>query len=266
MEPLLHVRNCSFAYEEGEFELHSVSIDVQRGEMLGIVGPNGSGKSTLLRIMSGFLLPKVGTVQLGGRDLHRFGRRALARQVAFLPQNPGPSFELTVREVVEMGRYPHQGPFGFCTEADIAIIARSLSETDSQGLADRYFSTLSGGEQQRVLVASILAQQPGLMLLDEPTASLDIHHKSQLLDLLRALSRKQIGVVVVTHDLNAAGQFCDRLALLSGGRLVRTGSPQEVLCEDLLSEVYHAPLRVIEHPAAAAPMVIAPGKEAHEPG
>jgi len=264
MAPLLDVRNCSFAYEEGRFELTGISMQAVGGEMLGIVGPNGSGKSTLLRIMNGSLTPLGGDVRLRGANIHSMPRKLRAREVAFLPQGTSPSFGFRVREVVGMGRYPHQGPFGFFARKDLDIIAQSLHETGCSGLADRYFSTLSGGEQQSVMVASILAQDPRLMLLDEPTASLDIHHQAQILDLLWSLSRKGIGVVVVTHDLNAAGQFCDRLALLNRGRLIETGSPAEVLREGLLCETYQTPVSVIEHPITATPIVVVPGKEAHE--
>ena len=264
MGELLSVRDCWFAYEEGGFELRSVTVAVNEGEMLGIVGPNGSGKSTLLRIMAGLLGPQKGAVEVRGRPLDTIRRTLLARELAFLPQAPAAPFEFSVREVVGMGRYPYQGPFGFLTGADMAIIERSLRETDTLGLTDRYFGTLSGGEKQRALVASILAQQPSVMLLDEPTASLDIHHQSEVLDLLWSFSRRGIGVVAVTHDLNGAGQFCDRLVLLDSGSVVSTGTPSEVLREEVLSQTYRARLRVVEHPAMGTPLVIAPGKQAHE--
>ena len=237
MTVLMTVRDCCFSYGEGRFRLSEVDLDIAAGEMLGIVGPNGSGKSTLLRLMSGLIKPDSGRIALRGTVLREVGRKELATELALLPQTPPSSFEFTVREVVSMGRYPYQGAFGFLTETDEKIVETALCETGSYELAERYFSTLSGGERQSVLVASILAQQPSLMLLDEPTASLDIHHRSEVMDLLWSLARRTMGVVVVTHDLNAAGQFCDRLALLSEGGLVRTGSPNEVLDEELLSEV-----------------------------
>ncbi len=262
-EALLSVRDCSFEYGEAEFRLQHVSVDALAGEMLGIVGPNGSGKSTLLRLMSTFLRPASGTVELHGRDIRSFDRRELAREMAFLPQTPSPSFEFTVREVVAMGRYPHQGVFGFMSRRDSEIVSRALVETDVAGLAGRYFSTLSGGEKQRVLIASVLAQQPRVMLLDEPTASLDIHHRSGVFDLLWSLSRKGMAVVIVTHELNAASQFCDRLVLLAEGKLVQAGDPASVVREELLSEVYRSRLRVIEHPVTSMPMVLVLGREAH---
>ena len=262
-EALLSVRDCSFRYGHGEFELEGVSLEVRPGEVLGIVGPNGSGKSTLLRLMSGILAPAGGLVLLEGEGVRSVSRRRLARRLAFLPQSPEAPFRYSVREVVAMGRFPYQGAFGFLTEHDIEVVERALTDTDSASLGDRDFSTLSGGEKQRVLIAGILAQEPAVMLLDEPTAALDIHHCCEVMDLLWGLSRRGIGVAVVTHDLNTAGQFCDRLTLLSRGRVVRGGSPAEVLEEGLLCSTYGSQVRVVANPFTALPMVTVLGKAAH---
>lgn len=264
MDVVLSVHDCCFSYGEGDFQLQNISLAVRGGQMLGLVGPNGSGKSTLLRLMAGVLRPQQGHAEVVGRPIGSFHRLELAREVAFLPQNPSPSFEITVREVVALGRYPYQGALGLLSETDEQVILQSLAETDCAYLADRYFSNLSGGEKQRVLVASILAQQPRIMLLDEPTASLDIHHKSGVFDVLWSLSRKGIAVVVVTHDLNTASSFCDTLALLRKGELVETGPPGRVIREDLLAEVYQTALRVVEHPITSAPLVLVLGKRTHE--
>jgi iron complex transport system ATP-binding protein len=264
MEPLLSLRNCSFSYEEGAFSLQDVSLGTDGGELLGIVGPNGSGKSTLMRLMSGYYTPDEGDVTLRGRSLSDLDTREAARELAFLPQSAPPTFEYDVREVVAMGRYPYLGPFGFPGEDDRRAVRQALEETHATELADRSFGTLSGGEKQQVMVASVLAQEPELMLLDEPAASLDIHHQSELMDLLWSLSQEGPGVVIVTHDLNAAALFCDRLALLSEGRLLRTGVPAEVMDEDLLSEVYETELRVMRNPVTDTPMVIVPGRRAHD--
>jgi len=260
---LICVRDCSFRYGRGEFELSNVSLEASAGEVLGIVGPNGSGKSTLLRLMSGILTPAAGDVLLEGTPVRSFGRRRLAERLAFLPQNPEASFRFSVREVVAMGRFPYQGAFGFLTERDIAVVERALCETDTEMLGGRDFSTLSGGEKQRVLIAGILAQEPSVMLLDEPTAALDIHHCCEVMDLLWGLSRRGIAVVVVTHDLNTASQFCDRLVLLSGGRLVRSGTPGDVLEEELLCATYGAQVRVLQNPFTSCPMVTVLGSAAH---
>ena len=260
---LLSVRDCSFRYGRGEFELNGVSLDAQPGEVLGIVGPNGSGKSTLLRLMSGILAPVDGDVLLEGVPVRSISRRRLAARLAFLPQSPEAPFRFSVREVVAMGRFPYQGAFGFLSENDVAVVERVLAETDAEALGERDFSTLSGGEKQRVLIAGILAQEPAVMLLDEPTAALDIHHCCEVMDLLWELSRKGIAVAVVTHDLNAAGQFCDRLVLLSRGRLVRSGTPAQVLEEELLCATYGSQVRVLANPVTSCPMVTVMGKAAH---
>lgn len=260
METVLSVHDCAFSYGDGEFRLAGVNLEVRAGEMLGIVGPNGSGKSTLLRLMAGILRASAGQVRVGGRPVREVPRRELAREVAFLPQSPASSFEFTVREVVALGRHPYQGAFGLLSERDRDVVDEVLGETEAAPLADRYFSTLSGGEKQRVLVASVLAQEPRIMLLDEPGAALDVHHKSHVLDLLWSLSRRDMAVVVVTHDLNAAGRFCDRLALLREGSLVEAGPPRQVMREDMLSQAYETPVRVVEHPITSQPMVLVLGR------
>jgi iron complex transport system ATP-binding protein len=263
---LLSVQDCTFRYEDGGFCLQRVALDVDAGEVVGIVGPNGSGKSTLLRLMGGLLKPHGGQVTLAGASIQSFARRSLARRLAFLPQDPETTFRFAVREVVAMGRYPYQRALGFLAAHDIEVVEQALAETDSAALGHRRFFTLSGGEKQRVLIAGVLAQEPSVMLLDEPTAALDIHHRSEILDLLWRLSRQDIAVVVVTHDLNAASQFCDRLVVLSQGEVARSGSPGRVMDEELLSAVYKADVRVVPNPVTATPMAIVPGKVAHELG
>jgi len=260
---VLDVVNCSYSYPGGDFCLRDVSVGVNAGEVLGIVGPNGSGKSTLLRLMSNFLRPDEGNITLDGKPLDSFSRRRLARSLAFLPERPETSFAFSARDVVAMGRYSHQGAFGFLRQSDMEVVERALEETGTAGLAGRTFFTLSGGEKQRVLVASVLAQEPSVMLLDEPTAALDIHHKAEVFDLLWTLSRKGMAVVVVTHDLNAAGQFCDRLVLLSEGRVIRSGPPADVMDRTLLADVYGAEVRVVRDPATSTSIVVVLGKTAH---
>jgi iron complex transport system ATP-binding protein len=263
--PLLSVQECCFAYPDDEgFRLECVSLEARAGEVLGVVGPNGSGKSTLLRLMAGLLRPERGAVLLSGQPVLGRRRKELARTLAFLPQDLETSFPFTVRDVVAMGRYPYQGTFGLLSSRDMEAVEAALRETATTSLARRRFSTLSGGEKQRVLIAGVLAQEPSVMLLDEPTAALDIHHAAEVFDLLRILSRKGIAVVAVTHDLNAAGQFCDRLVLLGAGRVARSGAPREVVDAQLLSQVYGADVRVVENPVTRTPMAIVPGGTAHD--
>ncbi len=257
----LSVQQCCFQYDDDDFQLHDISLQAREGTMLGIVGPNGSGKSTLLRLMAGILQPGEGTIRVSGRDLQNYRRRELARKIAFLPQNPESSFQYKVHEVVAQGRFPYQGAFGLLSDTDEQVVNNVLHETECDELADRYFSTLSGGEKQRVLVASVLAQEPDVMLLDEPSAALDIHHKSHIADLLWSLSRRNIAVVVVTHDLNMASQFCDRLALLSDGTLACAGPPSEVMDETLIGETYGTSVRIVPHPVTEHPMVLVLGRK-----
>jgi iron complex transport system ATP-binding protein len=265
-DAFLTLGNCCFAYPGADFRLDDVSVGADRGEVLGVVGPNGSGKSTLLRLMSGFLRPDAGQVLLEGVPVRSLSRRSLAQKMAFLPQAVEPAFGFAVREVVAMGRYPYQGAFGFTSRSDMVVVERALEQTEATSLAARSFLTLSGGEKQRVLVASILAQEPAVMLLDEPTAALDMHHAAQVFDLLQRLSRQRIAVVIVTHDLNSAARFCDRLVLLSKGRAVRSGTPVQVMDQDLLCSVYQAQVRVVDNPVTSAPMAIVLGRGVHEAG
>ncbi len=262
-EPLLALRDCRFRYEEAGFRLRDVSLEVGAGSVVGVVGPNGSGKSTLLRLAAGLLRPDAGEALIGGHRAHELGRRRVARMLAFLPQQTRAAFGFTARQVVEMGRFPHQRGLGFMGAADVRAVRTALERTGSGGLADRRFSTLSGGEKQRVLIASILAQEPSVMLLDEPAAALDVHHQAEVLDLLWDLSRTGIAVLLVTHDLNAAARFCERLVLLCEGAVARAGTPDQVLEQELLAEVYGADVRVCRNPVTGTPMVTVPGRRAH---
>ena len=252
----LESQRVSFAYEPEAPVLTDADVRVTGGEVMGVIGPNGSGKSTLLRLLCGFLQPARGTVLLDGRPLSALHNRERARILAFLPQTVAPAFTLTAAEVVILGRYPHLGPLGTPSGRDREIVLRCMRETETEHLRHRDFGTLSGGERQRVLLASILAQEPDLLLLDEPTAALDIHHQAGIFALLRGLARNGYGVAVVTHDLNVAGQFCDRLVLMSSrARIVAQGAPPEVLTPDLLSEAYESSIVVTEHPITGTPLV-----------
>ena len=255
--------NVNFGYHPQRAVLRDVSLTVSSGTMTGIVGPNGSGKSTLLRLLSGLIRPEAGVVELDGAALSGMDRQRIARRIAFMPQMVAPMFGFTVREVVALGRYAHLGAFGFLKQRDVEAVEKALVETDAVVFGDRAFMELSGGERQRVLVASVLAQEPEIMLLDEPTASLDIHHQVAIFGLLSRLARSGIAVAVVTHDLNLAGQFCGRLAILGDGRIVREGTCDEVIDEALLEEVYRTRLAVERNPVTGRPLVVILGEEDH---
>jgi iron complex transport system ATP-binding protein len=228
-----------------------VSLAVERGSFTGLLGPNGCGKTTLLKMMAGVLRPASGTVTLAGRALADMPRRIAARHVAVVPQDTHPAFDYTALEIVLMGRHPHLGATQLEGPSDLAIAHESLASTGTLHLADRPFTSLSGGERQRVVIASALAQQPDVLLLDEPTASLDLGYQLEVAALLRRLSREHdVTMVMATHDLNLAASMCDALALLRQGRLLRHGPTADVLTGTAVRQLYDVEADVRFHEAS----------------
>lgn len=229
---------------DGRRVLDGVTLEVRPGEVLALVGPNGAGKSTLLAVLSGELRPDSGSVTLDGRPLADFAPRELARRRAMLTQDNALSFPFRVREVLEMGRSPWiRTPQ---QDDDGRALAEAAARADVQHLLDRRFTELSGGERARVSLARVLAQDAGIVLLDEPTAALDLRHQEEVLAVARHLASAGRAVVVVLHDLSLAGAVADRVGLLDGGRLVALGSPREVLTASALSAVYDVDVEVLE--------------------
>jgi iron complex transport system ATP-binding protein len=224
--------------------LDGVSMSVPTGSFYAVLGPNGSGKSTLMRALLGGIAPEAGSVTVGGRDVAIWGRREFARTVGVVTQSEAVAFPVTVRELVEMGRYPHLGALGVLGPADDDAVWRALERCDATQLQDRDVGTLSGGEFQRVRVARALAQDPLALVLDEPTASLDVRHEMEILGLLRDSAARGMTVVLITHHLDAAARFADRMLLMDEGRVAAEGSPEEVLREETLRDVYHWPMSV----------------------
>ncbi|MET9606716.1 ABC transporter ATP-binding protein [Streptomyces sp. NPDC006512] len=244
---------------DGKALVDGVSLRIAPGEVVGLVGPNGAGKSTLLRTFYRALRPTSGRVLLDGEDVWRMPGKRLARRLAAVLQETSGDFELTVYDVVAMGRTPHKRAFAGDDADDRDVITRSLEELHVGALAHAPFDRLSGGEKQRVLIARALAQRTGTMVLDEPTNHLDLRHQ---LDALRLVRRLGVTAVVALHDLNLAAAFCDRICVMAGGRVVVTGSPGEVLTAPLLSEVYEVEAEVIEHPRTGVPFVsVLPDRE-----
>ena len=238
--------------------LHSVSAGVQAGEFVALLGPNGCGKSTLLRVLSGVLRPRSGMVSLGGRNLTEWTATERARRVGFAPQSETAAFDFSVRDMVLMGRYPHRQKFQSETAKDYEIVAQALADADISHLADRPVTELSGGEHRRVLLARALAQQTPLLLLDEPTAHLDITHQAELMLLTRRLmTERGIGVMAALHDLNQAAEYCNRLILMRGGEIVAEGAPETVLTSENLRLVYHAEAEIGANPATGKPFIFA---------
>ncbi len=221
-----------------------ITLQLAAGEMVALLGPNGAGKSTVLRLASGVLTPTTGSVTLHGRPAATYSRKALARAVAVLPQDFSVQFAYTVQQVVELGRMPHLGSWNAMSSSDRAAVQRALSSTNTLTLADRVFNELSGGERQRVLLALAVAQESAIVLLDEPTAHLDVKHQIETLELLRVLNREQgVTVLAAMHDLNLAARYFPRLALLEG-TLLADGSPEVVLTREHLRRAYGADLLV----------------------
>ncbi|HSQ50099.1 MAG TPA: ABC transporter ATP-binding protein [Nitrospiraceae bacterium] len=268
--PAIEVEGLSFRYRmtEGrgrEWTLEKLAFHVAAGEILGIVGPNGSGKSSLLKILSGLLPVGEGDVLLGGRSLQKRSQTDIARLVAVVPQEYVQVFPFTVAETVLMGRFPHRTArwwslgIGDETANDLACAHQAMADTDIVSLADRLVSDLSGGERQRVVIARALAQEPKILLLDEPTAFLDLQHQIEICSILRRLKEERgLTVVLVSHDLNLASQYCDRILMLKAGALFRIGTPHEVIGVDALRAVYGCDVLIDCHPEAGVPRVTMP--------
>ena len=212
-----------------------VTLVVEPGSTLGLLGPNGSGKSSLIRLLAGLRFPRSGEVTLDGRSVVRLPRKELARRIAVVEQHATTDANVTVLEVVRLGRIPHRSPFSPWTREDDRIVEEALERVDLANRRDQLWHTLSGGERQRVQLARALAQQPTDLILDEPTNHLDIQHQ---LEILRLVASLPITTIVALHDLNLAAMFCDRLAVLDHGKLVAVGSPEDILTEHLIRQVF----------------------------
>jgi iron complex transport system ATP-binding protein len=252
----LAIDGVSFSYDGHTPILVNVSLAAGRGELVSIVGPNGSGKTTLLRVIDRILLPSSGTVSIGGVSLSRLSRLEIARRVAFVSQNGGVQFPFSVREIVLMGRAPHGRGSVFENGADRSIAEEMMQLTDIAHLADKPVTALSGGERQRVFIARALAQKPEILLLDEPNAHLDIAHQIEAFNIIRRLQAAAgLTVVSVSHDLNLASAYSDRIAMLACGSVVAAGSPAEVLTADRIREVFRTDVSVDLHPDGLTPRV-----------
>jgi iron complex transport system ATP-binding protein len=253
----LEAREITAGYDRSKDVLDAVSVAVETGQFVGLLGPNGSGKSTLLRVLTRVLPPRLGKVWLDGKEVERWTTLEIARRVAFVPQQESAAFDFTVREIVLMGRYPHRARFRGETAEDYALVAQALEETDALHLQDRPVTELSGGEHRRVLLARALAQQTPLLLLDEPTAHLDVTHQVALLSKVQTLCHEEgKGALAALHDLNQAAEFCDRLVLLCRGKVVAEGTPEEVLTPDNLRRAYDAEACIGPNPITGRPMIL----------
>jgi len=252
----LFMRNVSFSYFNG-LVLRDIDLNIGDGEMVGVIGPNGCGKTTLLKLACGVLSPVRGEVSLGGISLKKLSRKQVARHVAVVPQYFNIPFAFTVAEVVLLGRTPFISTISGETRRDHAMSALALGLAGINHLKNRYFNDLSGGERQKVILAMALAQEPKLLLLDEPTTHLDISHQVEILELVKSLNREQeVTVVAAMHDLNLAALFFERLVLLKEGAIFADGSPREVLTEDTIQDVFSASVKVSQHPVTSVPHIV----------
>ena len=255
MEPILKLNNISFKYEDKDV-LKNIDLDVNPGEILGILGPNGSGKSTLLRIMDGILTPQSGEILINGESYHGFKRSHLAREVAMVAQENHFRFSFSCIEVVLMGRFPHLKRMQFEDHNDLKIAIESLKATHALEFAERSIHDLSGGERQRVLIARALAQEPGVILLDEPTSFLDLKFKREVFKLIASLSKeKGLGVAIVSHAIDLVAQYCSKVVLLKNGSVYRTGDPDTVVTAENIEDVYECPVLVDRNPLSGRPRV-----------
>lgn len=252
---MLEARNTSYHIGEKRI-LDGVSLRLEAGEVLAVVGPNGAGKSTLLKLLSGDLHPTQGDVLLKGKPIKHYPMRELALQRAVMSQRAEVVFDFTAYEVVMMGRYPHHRFGTGVRDHDHEIVREALHKTETEHLSERLYPTLSGGEAARVTLARVLAQRTPLLLLDEPTATLDLRHQQIVLQIVRELAQAGAGIVMILHDLNLAAAGADQVVMLHEGRLYAQGSPREVLTAAQIEAVFHLPVVVTEHPRLDCPLIL----------
>jgi iron complex transport system ATP-binding protein len=252
----IKMNRVTFSYSNGAV-LRDVDLCVQKGEMVGLIGPNGAGKTTLIRLISGILDSRQGDIQLDGVDTKKLKRSAIAREVAVVPQQFNVPFAYKVEDVVMLGRTPFMKPWRDLSARDRDVIATTMDTVGIRHLEGRCFSELSGGERQKVVLAMALAQETGLLLLDEPTAHLDISHQVEILELLADMNEKgHLTIIAAMHDLNLASAYFRRLVLLKDGAVIADGSPGQVLTSSTIGSAYSVPVHIQPHPLTGVPQVV----------
>ena len=254
---MIQIQNLHLGYDS-KVILKDINLTIEENEFLGIIGPNGSGKTTLIRAMTRIIKPQSGRVLIGGRDINKIAPRNLARLVAVTSSDHDGEFDITVRDYVLLGRIPHRRPWQFLeTAKDKEIVEQAMDLTKVGPFKDRLLEELSAGERQLVFIARALAQEPKLLLLDEPTSHLDIAHQVKILDLIRRLNKEnKITVLIILHDLNLAGEYCDRIVLMDTGQVYKIGAPEEVLTYQNIERVYKTIVVVEKNPISAKPYVL----------
>jgi iron complex transport system ATP-binding protein len=247
-----------------------MELTVRQGEILGVIGPNGSGKSSLLKLLTKLVRPQEGTIHLLGAELGALSRESISRQVAYMPQDLSYDFPFSVLDMVLMGRFPYRrgglwNLVGWEGQEDLTAAEEAMVQTDVTHLANRMIATLSAGERQRVLLARALAQVPRVLMLDEPTAHLDLNHQLDVCQILQRVHEQlQMTVLLVSHDINLASQYCDRILVMKQGAVVCIGPPQDVIHPRVLTEVYGCQVLVDTHPDTGLPRVSLPGQDRHQ--
>ena len=255
MKAAIEVNNLVCQYDN-QTVVDGLSFSVRQGEFFIIIGPNGSGKSTLMNAMAGLVKTAQGEVKIKNKPLPAYSQKSLAQTIAIVRQQASVDFPFTVSQVVMMGRAPHQGLLGLEKEADVGAVKEALAFTDLQRLADRKIHQLSGGECQRVFIARAICQDPEIMLLDEPTAALDLAHQTRIMDLMEKLkNEKKTTIIMISHDINLASLYADNLLLLKEGRIVESGSPNKVLAYNVLEPAYGCNLLVDTNPVKSCPRI-----------
>ena len=261
---MIEARSVFFRYHR-DWVLQDVSFRIEKGEFIGVIGPNGSGKTSLLKILYRLLTPQQGEISYGEKGLRQMSREEIARRIAVVPQETHSLFPFRVLEIVLMGRSPYQGHLVFESKKDLEIAKRALEWTDTLPFAERPIDELSGGERKRVFIARALAQEPEVILLDEPTATLDIHHQIDFLQRILDLNRDRgLTIVMASHDINLASEFCDRLILLKAGKIDRTGTPKEVITKETIERVYGCKVWVDQNPTSHMPRISLVRKGIHD--
>lgn len=256
MTAMLKIEGLSAGYGD-LVVLDNINLEISRGEIVALIGPNGSGKSTLIRAASGIIPIIQGTIHAAGKDVGELSHMQRARQIAVVPQAISLPPAYTVREIVLLGRTPYLNFLGLTSKRDDEITERALNQVHAKELGNRRIGELSGGEQQRILLARAIAQSTPILLLDEPTTHLDLRYQEDLLGLVKKLAKSEnLSILMAVHDINLAARYADKIALLVGGRLAATGSPQHVITHENLSSAYQLPVQVIPHPFLDAPLVL----------
>ena len=252
---VIEAHNVTFSYNAKEI-IREVSLTLAQGEFLGIIGPNGAGKSTLLRLCARILKCQSGEILLFGKDINALNQKQIAEKIGFVPQETHFALNFSVEQIVSMGRYPYLKPFQPETRIDFEAVEQALQSTDLMELRKRPVNALSSGERQRVVIARALAQEPKILLLDEPTSHLDLNHQVKIMELLQKLNEQGKSIVIVNHDLNLASLYCQNLVLMHHGAIYGRGEPSALINEKILKDVYGAQVKIIRHPDRNIPQIL----------